>query len=311
MSQEGTVAQQRRRAAPTGGHSETLVPPHGGYLRAMLWPVGWRGTVILLHGRREFIEKYYETVADLQDRGFAVATFDWRGQGLSQRLLLDRRKGHIDSFDTYVSDLQFFFDYARQHLPKPWRLLAHSMGGHCAMRFLADRAPEVAGTVLVAPMTGIALGALPEPAARLIVTAACRLGLADRYAPLQGPYREEERRREAAILSSDPDRLEDEIIACRHSPDLALGGVTYGWLRAAFQSMDRLRRPGYIERIATPVLAVLGGADQVVRNGDTRRLMTRLPRSRVVELPGARHEILKEADDIRDAFWRAFDEFVK
>jgi lysophospholipase len=304
------MAQQRRRTAPTGGHTETLTPPSGGYLRAMIWPIGWRGTVLLLHGRREFCEKHFETVADLQDRGFAVATLDWRGQGLSERLLLDRQRGHIVDFDTYVNDLTYFFGHVREHLPKPYRLLAHSMGGHIALRFLADRLPEVAGAVVVAPMTGIVLKPLPQGLAKAIVAAACRLGLSGAYAPGQGPYTEADRRKEADILTSDEDRMQDEILACRNNPDLALGGVTYGWLNAAFQSIRRLHRPGYVERIAAPVLAVLGGADQVVVNDDTRRLMTRLVRGRIVEIPGARHEILKEADPFRDAFWQAFDEFV-
>ena len=39
------------------------------------------GTVCLLQGTTECIEKYFEVVGDLPPRGFAVATFDWRGQG--------------------------------------------------------------------------------------------------------------------------------------------------------------------------------------------------------------------------------------
>ena len=46
-----------------------------------------RGTVCLFQGRGEFIEKYFEVIADLRRRGFAVATMDWRGQGGSERLL--------------------------------------------------------------------------------------------------------------------------------------------------------------------------------------------------------------------------------
>ena len=40
-----------------------------------------KGTVVLLQGRSECIEKYYETINDLTARGLWVATFDWRGQG--------------------------------------------------------------------------------------------------------------------------------------------------------------------------------------------------------------------------------------
>ena len=56
----------------------------------------WRanaGTVCVFGGRGEFIEKYFETVNELRNRGFAVATMDWRGQGHSSRQLPDPRKG--------------------------------------------------------------------------------------------------------------------------------------------------------------------------------------------------------------------------
>jgi len=50
-------------------------------LRYAIWPKSagpHRGTVCLVQGRTEYIEKYFETVADFRARGFAVATFDWR-----------------------------------------------------------------------------------------------------------------------------------------------------------------------------------------------------------------------------------------
>ena len=61
--------------------------PDGVNLRFARWtpPPGRKGTVVVLQGRTESIEKYFETVRDLRARGFAVATFDWRGQGLSDR----------------------------------------------------------------------------------------------------------------------------------------------------------------------------------------------------------------------------------
>ena len=68
-----------------------------------------RGTILLLTGRGEFIEKYAtEVVGELLGRGFAVIALDWRGQGLSYRPLADHEKGHIDSFDTYLADLKLF-----------------------------------------------------------------------------------------------------------------------------------------------------------------------------------------------------------
>src|SRR5262245_18986125 len=57
-----------------------------------------KGTVIILGGRNECIEKYFETIGDLTGRGFGVAIFDLRGQGGSDRLLRDRYRGYVDSF---------------------------------------------------------------------------------------------------------------------------------------------------------------------------------------------------------------------
>ena len=65
-----------------------------------------RGTIIVVHGRTEFIEKYFETVNDLRRRGFAVLVFDARGQGGSDRLLSNRRKGHVRDFADHVNDFE-------------------------------------------------------------------------------------------------------------------------------------------------------------------------------------------------------------
>ncbi len=72
--------------------SGTLKTRDGVSLRFARWapPPGRKGTVCLFQGRAEYIEKYFETVRDLRSRGFAVATFDWRGQGMSDRALRNR-----------------------------------------------------------------------------------------------------------------------------------------------------------------------------------------------------------------------------
>src|SRR5215510_8086444 len=90
-----------KNPVPSGATTGILKCPNGMRLRFARWePTRGprRGTVCVFHGRGEFIEKYFEVVRDLRDRGFAVATFDWRGQGLSDRLLSDRTKGHIRGF---------------------------------------------------------------------------------------------------------------------------------------------------------------------------------------------------------------------
>ena len=115
-----------------------------------------RGSVVLLGGRKEFLEKYTETAADLNQRGFAVFGFDWRGQGLSSRMLPDRLKGFVRNYDDYVQDLEEFFQRVVQpEAVRPIYLLAHSMGGHVALRYLHRQPADIDKAVLVAPMLDI------------------------------------------------------------------------------------------------------------------------------------------------------------
>src|ERR1700722_5431740 len=95
------------------------------------------GVCLLLNGQTEFIEKYFEVIDELRARGFSVVTFDWRGQGGSDRLLSDRRKAHIEDFSEYDQDL----DAVIGEVVKPMMAegkkpiaLAPSMGGNILLR---------------------------------------------------------------------------------------------------------------------------------------------------------------------------------
>eukprot|EP01035_Chromulina_nebulosa_P032084 gene32084-42819_t len=59
--------------------SGTIKTPDGAELRFARWapPAGRKGTVCVFTGRGESIEKYFETVRDLRDRGFAGALLEW------------------------------------------------------------------------------------------------------------------------------------------------------------------------------------------------------------------------------------------
>ena len=143
---------------PDNAVSGTIKTPDGVTLRFARWapPPGRRGTVVILQGRAEFIEKYYETVRDLRARGFAVATLDWRGQGLSDRALADRRKGHVRSFAQYGTDLDAFMEQVvLPDCPPPIFALGHSMGGAIAIRACHDGSRWFERVVLSAPLIAL------------------------------------------------------------------------------------------------------------------------------------------------------------
>jgi lysophospholipase len=111
-------------------------------------------------------------------------------------------------------------------------------------------------------------------------------------------------------LTSSPERYAELRRRVAATPELALGGVTYGWLAAALRSIELTRRPGYMEAISTPILVCQAGAELVVSNRAQVEAVRRLPAGQLLAFPGARHELLLECDQIRDRVLAAFRRFV-
>lgn len=255
------------------------------------------------------MEKYIETIIELNERGYDVYSFDWRGQGLSTRILSNRHKGFIDSYDTYLNDLGVFLkNIVQPEAALPLIILAHSMGGHIALRYLHDHPKTVEKAILVSPMIDILTPPVPKWLVRFMVHMAMKAGFDDAYIIGSGDYNHHAKF-EGNRLTSDLHRFMDEKKTIAKNPDLALGGITYGWLSATFESIDMLNRPGFAEKITTLILIVSAGDDRVVSLSAQRTISGCLKNCRRTEIPGARHEILVETNAIRSSFWDAFDLF--
>ncbi|MFE0756443.1 alpha/beta fold hydrolase [Inquilinus sp. NPDC058860] len=292
--------------------TDVLTTPDGARLRWAVWPEPEgrvRGTVLILNGRSEFIEKYRETAGELIARGFRVFGFDWRGQGLSSRTPTGDETGHYDSFDPLVRDAALLIDQVvRPAGEGPLILLGHSMGGHLALRLLAGRPNLAAGAILTAPMVMPIAQSYARQAARLLSSMAASFGRGRRYALGEGAYDSERLLDPRRLLSSDPVRNRIQADWFRDHPDYRVSGITWGWLAAAFRSSAAITREA--PSIGVPVLMLLAGQERLVDNAASRRVAQRMPQCRVSVYPDARHEILMERDDIRSAFWRDADDFL-
>ncbi|MEQ9517934.1 MAG: alpha/beta hydrolase [Parvibaculum sp.] len=303
---------------PRGGEASWLARPDGAMLRVMTWAsthakAPCRGTVVLATGRTEFIEKYFEVIDLLLQRGFAVATFDWRGQGLSSRMLEDPRKGHIDAFKTFDDDFSAFLnEVVKPNCPKPYIALGHSMGGNLMFRAAHNHGDEFAGVVLSAPMLGLNLGSpLMEKITRALVNVMGMVGLQDSYVPGSGPAAADEEAFEQNVVTSDRERFARQQRVIAKAPSIGLGGPTVGWVAASFRAIEEMNMPDYLSRITVPVLACAAGADKLVKNEAVGDLVERLPNGQCLTIPCSQHEILMEQEDYRFAFWSAFDQFVE
>ena len=305
-----------RNPIPSGAVVGTFAGFDGTILRYARWDATRgprRGTCCVFTGRGEFIEKYFEVIADLRRRGYAVAMHDWRGQGASARVLANRRKGHVRRFAEYDADLtRFMKDVVLPDCPPPYIALAHSMGGNILLRNATIQGSWFDRMVLTAPMLALAdeKVPVPQPLARFFARALGHGPTGHCYVFGGSDTPEETKSFEGNALTSDPERFERNKQIVEMAPDLGLGSPTIAWLRAAYQSCNDVMRPEFSLRVRVPLLLVAAGQDRIVSSSATEALASRLKIGARVVIGGARHEILQERDEIRQRFWAAFDAYL-
>lgn len=285
-----------------------LTAKDGVRLRAGLWRGGDRGLVLLLNGRTEFLEKCAVPAAALVERGFSVASVDWRGQGLSDRLLTNPLKGHVDRFTDYHSDLTALMtDPAVAGIGGKRIMLAHSMGGAIGLGAVSRGVLASDAMILSSPMLGIALGMLGRLAASAMLPVARALGKLDRWPPFApgkpyvfGPFN-------GNVLTGDREIFEWMASALQAEPRLQLASPTLGWLDAALAETGFLTRQG---ALGCPVLCLLGTNEAVVDTQAIRSGAMRLE-AELVEIEGAQHEVLIETAGLRAEAWAAIDGFLE
>ncbi len=298
--------------APPGAVEQDVFTADGVRLRAVRWTPAsnGRGTVAVLGGRGEFVEKYFEVVAELLSRGFAVASMDWRGQGGSERQLRNPRKGHVDDFSEFERDLDaLVISVLRPYCPPPWFGLCHSMGAAILLMVDGGAGSPFERLVLTSPMVALK-GFDHRGPIRFVLEALDALGMGAAFIPGEGSGNLWAAPFEGNVLTTDPARFARIAKLAAAAPHLLLGGPTIGWAHAAFRLLKRFDEPNFPRRLQTPMLIIASGADRVTDTAATESFAARQTVGRLIVIEGAQHEILIERDLFRRQFWGAFDKFV-
>jgi len=267
-------------------------------------PAKARGTCIVCPGRTEYIEKYFEVARDLQKRGFAIVIMDWPGQGLSERLLDDGLKGHIDRFETYMGGLRNGLDALADRLPRPYVSLAHSMGGAIAMAAITEKLVNVEAAAFCAPLWGLKTRIFGM---RYLVWAMRVTGRGGNYAMQPGPPE----RFKDNVVTHDEARWQLNRDLVEAAPGLDLGPITWGWLGASLNIISAFGKKSKLKQVDIPVFIASASEEKLVDNSKHDRFASLLKNAEHITVEGAYHEILMEHDDKREQFWAGFDRMLE
>ncbi|HEY8278211.1 MAG TPA: alpha/beta fold hydrolase [Bdellovibrionota bacterium] len=270
---------------------------------------GSRGCLVVAPGRGESSLRYVEVAHDLNALGFSpIYTIDHRGQGLSARLLDDKRKQHVEDFYDYSRDLEIFVNRivlndsaCRGH---KMYLMAHSMGGAISTAYLekVGNASPFRSAAFVTPMMKIAFEGKTESSVIFQTWMACHspIGPACRdFAPGTGPYDPNAPFANNGLTSSEA-RFDLMKYIAKKFPDSQVGGPTVRWVHEAASADQSIRKSLNAGRIALPMLILQGGKDTVVDNAGQDEICGFVRNCRISKLPTAQHSVLSERDAIRD-----------
>lgn len=135
------------------------------------------GNIIIVHGFKDYSERYLDFAQKLASEGYEVYGFDMRGHSKSEG---DRV--FFESIDVVMQDFKAAIkEFKKIDNNKPWFLMGHSAGAALTARYALDYPKDLDGFILSAPalMRSANINFVLEGAAKLISTIAPHTKMVD------------------------------------------------------------------------------------------------------------------------------------
>lgn len=227
-----------------------------------------RGTVFYLHGYTDHAASASRLIQYLTSQGFAVATYDAIGHGLS-----DGSRGYINHFGEYLASFQEFIRLCKPHLPRPFHLIGHSLGGAISKEFLfSEPTNPFEKVILLAPLI------------RLHGWFLIQL----KYKVMSRLVKEV--RREFRKSSHN----EELLRFVKEADPLQLQTIPLKWLQA-YQSW--FQRAQAYKPLPYAINVIQGNQDQTVDwRYNCHFIQQKFPQANIAIVPGARHALFGESE---------------
>jgi alpha-beta hydrolase superfamily lysophospholipase len=203
-----------------------------------------RGAVVNLHGLGDHSGLYEPLVDHMVGAGFAVFSFDARGNGRSEG-----QRAYVERWSEFRADLRIFLELVRPETDGHPFIIGTSLGGLIALDYAAEHPEGLAGVVAVSPP----LGPLAVPGYLLAL---------GRVLSRVWPRFSLEAGMDLSGLARDP------AVAAAVLGDPLFHRL--GTARLATEVEETITRIRRMDRFPVPLLLIHGGADRMVPPAGTR-----------------------------------------
>lgn len=233
-----------------------------------------RWTFVVAHGLGEHSGRYVHLARWFSARGARVYAIDHRGHGLS-----GGPRGHADSMDAFVADLDLLVTHARKEAGGPVVLVGHSLGGLIAIAYAMAHPDRIDRAVFSAPV--LRVNARVPGWKRALA----------KVAPLVAPRASFHTGLEAGALSHDP-----EVVGRYRSDPLVHDRITPMANRATFERGEEFI--GRAAELKVPFLLLHGADDRLSDPAASRRFFAgaTAPGREFKVYAGLYHEIFNEPE---------------
>lgn len=265
--------------------------------------------IVILHGFTEFGAKYHEMTWYLCALGFNVFIYDQRGHGFSHRQINDLNLIHIDSFNTYIKDLEIVIEKLvkpeREHLPI--YLFSHSMGGAVASLYMMKHPETIKKALLCAPMISPKTMNVPRPLVMLMTYCHGIIFGWDKKFKFTGDFNPQVNINNT--LDSSMARFQATIKQRITTKEYQSSSATNRWMWEAITVQDKILKKRKAGKISTQILIISAENDTVVKNKYHCKFAKMLKNCTSLTVPCAKHNIFFSSGDTLTGFYTILFDF--
>lgn len=229
-------------------------------------PLSPNALIIYVHDLGDHIGRHQNMVRYFVERNYAVALFDQRGFGRS-----DRVKGEGGQFGEFVNDLSTFIHLSRNAAPKgtPIFLIGHGVGGQFIINLLVPAWNAVKSGFVSHPgkVKGfIALAPFIEPILRI---SSWKIKIEERLVNFMPRFKTQ------SILESKDLSLDERLVKSYEEDPLVNKKISLRLRKQIIENTQIIM--AMASRIQIPAFMLHGGADPKASPEGTKKFFSRLP----------------------------------